>query len=303
MSRTSLRVFGLLRRPYSTASTPESAKKASIPLQVALRRTQTGTTDVNQDRARYDHLLAKGELLTDEGTTPTYEKWLDKVTSRRRRVRGTRTRTTESGTATEVVGQKIYLPNMIFRLMRNHTPPGQPYNPYEATFRIPRSVTKNDVRSYLSAVYGVQCTYIRTDNYIAPLKRELIDGHRIVKTRTGGTQTTYKRAVVGLVEPFMYPNAIEDMTEDERKTHKKWLEDMFAIEARKRHRKEKDQDINTGKQTKRAMTNRGQILDLVMKKRKEREQAVHAAAESLVHSGASPFGGGSLGAGGASKQT
>ncbi|KAJ2966781.1 hypothetical protein NUW54_g13706 [Trametes sanguinea] len=48
-------------------------------------------------------------------------------------------------------------------MVRNHTPPGQPYNPYEATFRVPQSVTKTDIRSYLLAVYGVQTTYIRTD--------------------------------------------------------------------------------------------------------------------------------------------
>ena len=55
----------------------------------------------------------------------------------------------------EVVGQKIFLPNIIFKLVRNHTPAGQPYNPYEATFRVPPSVTKTDVRAYLLAVYGV----------------------------------------------------------------------------------------------------------------------------------------------------
>ncbi|KZT43067.1 hypothetical protein SISSUDRAFT_963123, partial [Sistotremastrum suecicum HHB10207 ss-3] len=98
-----------------------------------------------------------------------------------------------------VVGQRIYLPNIIFRLIRNKTLPGQPYNPYEATFRIPNSVTKNDVRSYLLAMYGVETTYIRTDNYFSPLYRNY---DRTQKTRR---QYTYKRAVVGLVEPFYYP--------------------------------------------------------------------------------------------------
>ena len=36
------------------------------------------------------------------------------------------------------------------------------YNPYEATFRIPQSVTKTNARACLAMVHGVQMTYIRT---------------------------------------------------------------------------------------------------------------------------------------------
>ena len=57
-----------------------------------------------------------------------------------------------------LLGERIYLPNVIFRMVRNHTLPGEPYNPFEATFRIPQSITKTDIRSYLLAVYGVECT-------------------------------------------------------------------------------------------------------------------------------------------------
>jgi len=48
---------------------------------------------------------------------------------------------------TQVVGEKVYLPNIIFRLVPNFTPLGKPYNSHEATFRIPQSVTKTDVRA------------------------------------------------------------------------------------------------------------------------------------------------------------
>lgn len=124
-------------------------------------------------------------------------------------------------TQTQVVGQKVYLPNVIFRMVRNFTPPGKPYNPYEATFRVSQSVTKTDIRSYLASVYGVQTTYIRTDNYLSPYKR----------TFTGWTKARkeYKRAVVGLVEPFYYPQAIEDMPRVEREERQKWLESTFLI--------------------------------------------------------------------------
>lgn len=252
---------------------------------------------MNQDRARYELLKAKGELIQPNGETVSYSEWLEKTTRRRRRVRGTKQRTAEDADAepeTEVVGQKIYLPNLVFRLMRNHTPPGQPYNPYEATFRIPRSLTKNDVRSYLSAVYGVECTYIRTDNYIAPLKRALVDGHRTEAKRVGGTETTYKRAVVGLVEPFMYPNAVEDMTAKERDDHEAWMERMFQTKTYEKYKKEMKQDPKSGMLSKRAMSNRGHILEKVMQKRKERDELMKNAVQNLVSRGATPFGAGSL---------
>jgi len=126
------------------------------------------------------------------------------------------------------VGEKVYLPNIIFRLVPNFTPPGKPYNPYEATFRIPQSVTKTDVRAYLAAVYGVQTTYIRTDNYIAPLRRSW----NTAWVR-GNSYSTYKRAVVGLVEPFYYPKLLEDMSKEERTAREDFLEQQYHVKARK----------------------------------------------------------------------
>jgi len=84
-------------------------------------------------------------------------------------------------------------------------------NTYEATFRIPMSVTKTDIRSYLSAVYGVKPTYIRTANYFSPLHRKFNGA------KTTRSYRTYKRAVVGLVDPFYFPQTMEDMTTEDRK--------------------------------------------------------------------------------------
>ena len=42
----------------------------------------------------------------------------------------------------QVVGKKVYLLNIIFCLVPNFTLLGKPYNPYEATFRIPQSSPK-----------------------------------------------------------------------------------------------------------------------------------------------------------------
>ncbi|KAJ6591632.1 mitochondrial ribosomal protein L23 [Mycena vulgaris] len=126
----------------------------------------------------------------------------------------------------KVEGQKIYLPNVVFRLMRNYTPPGQPYNPWQATFRIPKSLTKTDIRSYLMAVYGVQTTYIRTDNYRAELSRREI---RSTTADKRPSVASYKRAVVGLVEPFYYPLRLEDMEPERRERRVATIEDKLQI--------------------------------------------------------------------------
>ncbi|KAG2039961.1 hypothetical protein BDR03DRAFT_950722, partial [Suillus americanus] len=153
----------------------------------------------------YRRALAKGELMDQQGRDMTEAQWLDALNERRTRLRGLKVTDNNGEKELQVVGQRIYLPNIIFRMVRNHTPTGKPYNPYEATFRVPMSVTKTDVRSYLSAVYGVKTTYIRTANYFSPLYRKY-NGAKATRS-----YRTYKRAIVGLVDPFYYPEAMEDM--------------------------------------------------------------------------------------------
>ena len=223
------------RRLYS--SLPDiaaSARTASTPRAVRLRRLRkrpelaTADSDATSagltptEFARYQRGLAKGELVTPDGKELSEAEWLEKLNDRRTRIRGTKVVKKEDGmTETQVVGQKVYLPNVMFRMVRNFTPPGKPYNPYEATFRVSQSVTKTDIRSYLAAVYGVQTTYIRTDNYLSPYKPT--HGGPVKKRKE------YKRAVVGLAEPFYYPQAIEDMPRVEREQRQKWLEGNFFI--------------------------------------------------------------------------
>ncbi|CCL98566.1 uncharacterized protein FIBRA_00566 [Fibroporia radiculosa] len=280
-----------LRRLYSTI--PEAAavaRTASTPRAVRLRRlrlhkrkhaelpvesdaTPEGLTPT--ELARYKRELAKGNLMQKDGRDLSEKEWLDRLDARRSRVRGVREVVTEDGQKEEqVVGQKVYLPNILFRLVRNHTPPGQPYNPYEATFRIPQSVTKTDVRSYLLAAYGVKTTYIRTDNYLAPLLR---DPHDYSFKRT--TRMTYKRAVVGLVEPFYYPQAIEDMNKQQREERLAWLERSFRINyyqdlrqgalIRMSRAGSKGWKWRTG-----ATANRGNILRIIAERRAARERTI-----------------------------
>ncbi|KAJ3526640.1 hypothetical protein NMY22_g10082 [Coprinellus aureogranulatus] len=179
----------------------------------------------------------------------------------------------------KVAGQRVYLPNIEFKLVRNHTPAGEPYNPYEATFRIPKSVTKTDIRSYLDTVYGVKTTYIRTDNYYAPEEsnpRKAKAAHR-----------SYKRAVVGLVEPFYYPHRLEDMTPAERKERTEWMEREFSIEAMDQLRREEmlRQTIGHGSAAFRYKpenaTRRSHILKLVAERKLQRESMVSQVAQKL----------------------
>lgn len=280
--------FGFLgRRLYSTKPPtiiPDAARVArttSTPLAVRLRRRKKfgpvalGASDATPEgltpteHARYQRLRAKGELIQVDGTDVTESQWVERLNEKRSRVRGFKTTQRNGVEEKKVVGRRVYLPNIIFRLVRNHTPPGQPYNPYEATFRIPNSVTKTDVRSYLLVVYGVKTTYIRTDNYISPIYQ------RQGRKRTKPFKT-YKRAVVGLVDPFYYPLRLEDMETKEREEREKWIEDNFQIQATRAIQKYELLRLTKGqakgwKFKEPIATKRSHILRLVAEKRAKRE--------------------------------
>lgn len=278
------------RRLYSTLpEAAQAARTASTPRAVRIRRarkqpvpegalgtdaTPEGLTPT--ENSRYQRQLAKAELLGPDGRDLTEKEWLDRLDSRRSRVRGVVVTKKDGQAETEVVAQKVYLPNIIFRLVRNHTPPGQPYNPYEATFRLPQSITKTDIRSYLSAVYGVKTTYIRTDNYLAPIPQH---------GRSKKKQKTYKRAVVGLVEPFYYPQAMEDMATAEREKRKEWLEENFKIEEGRRMRimSMKHMNRNTRGFMKKpdVSSGRDNILRRIMASRAKREGEVEKTKEEI----------------------
>ena len=279
-----LGLFG--RRLYSTKSPtilPAAARVArtvSTPLAVRLRRRKkfgpvaVGASDATpegltpSELARYQRLRAKGEATKEDGQDITESEWLQRLNDKRSRIRGIRITQRDGVEEKKVVGRRVYLPNIIFRLVRNNTPSGQPYNPYEATFRIPNSVTKTDVRSYLLSVYGVKTTYIRTDNYISPIYRKL--GHKRKPFKT------YKRAVVGLVDPFYYPHRLEDMEQKERSEREKWIEDNFQIQATRAIQKYELLRLTKGqakgwKWKEPMVTKRSHILRLVAEKRARRE--------------------------------
>ncbi|KAF5351520.1 hypothetical protein D9758_007249 [Tetrapyrgos nigripes] len=289
----------LLRRLYSTnPGLPKAAlaaRTASAPLAVRLRREQKagkpvapGETDATIDgltpseSARYERLKALGTLKkNDDGSFVSPREWSNLINARRSRVRGLRTVKHEGKEEVEVLGQPIYLPNILFKLIRNHTSPAEAYNPYEATFRVPLSITKTDIRSYLLAVYGVKTTYIRTDIYYGALPNP--------RKRVGpGKKAAYKRAVVGLVDPFYYPHRMEDMAEKEKKERLKFIEENFHLERSKEERKTSrtsgfaqllGSDMKTWEL--RGLTSRAAILKRVADRRQEKEMIISEGVQKL----------------------
>ena len=270
-----------LAKVARTASTPRAVKLRRRKQFGAVPKSGTDSTPEGltpTEQARYTRLRAIGALGSNPPRTP--EKWVQKVNTRRSRIRGFRKTVHEGVSKIEVVGQKVYLPNIVFKLVRNQTPLGQPYNPYEATFRIPQSVTKTDIRSLLLAVYGVETTYIRTDNYISPLYRTRVGSER-------RSYKTYKRAVVGLVDPFYYPHRMEDMPEKERQERAEWIEKHFSIQHSRNLQKEellrmtKGQGKASWKFNAPFATKRPHILRLVAERREKRESLVAGLVDGM----------------------
>jgi large subunit ribosomal protein L23 len=185
-----------------------------------------------------------------------------------------------------IVGKRIYLPNFVIQLIRNKTAVNNYYNPYEATFRIPRNLTKNDLRSYLFFVYGVKTTYIRTDNFIAPFKRQ---GR--LRTKIRAPFGTFKRAVVGLVDPFYPPGMLEDMPKKQRDGVKKNIWENFYIPQRSTIREKQMQQMRqpfTALNNKKnpyvegLATSRAKIMQKVLERRKEREKMIQKKVDELT---------------------
>lgn len=224
MASTSRSMLALRRaqRAYATIApnkAAESAQASSAALKIKEKRAQTEVDFARTPAAERIVTLSEKRALVK----PAIER-----DATRGRLRGVRTIRRRDGTVGEqIVGQRIYLPNIIFTLVRNHTPPGKAYNPYEATFRISQNITKTDVRSYLHSIYGVECSYIRTDNYLVPMKHE--KAIAVGRIRDHNQKRAYKRAVVGLKEPFYYPQMVEDMNGKDRWLREQDLEDSFRL--------------------------------------------------------------------------
>lgn len=210
--------------PSSAVAAASAAAARTAPQAVKLRRSVESSHLLPPKlEEEFQSLRLQGQFKGDEASGRK-AFW-----DRRNRVRGIR--------GEETVGQRIYLPNIQIRLVRNHTPPGEAYDANVATFRIPHGMTKTDLRSYLAAVYGMDVTFIRTDNYFAPVKRTQPGGQ--IRPESG-SKKNYKRAIVGLIEPFHYPDDVDELFAQGEKMglgsklgdeRKEWIETNFQMEA------------------------------------------------------------------------
>ncbi|RGB36175.1 hypothetical protein C1646_623056 [Rhizophagus diaphanus] len=85
--------------------------------------------------------------------------------------------------------KKIYLPNIIFRLMRTPSLP-----PNKVAFRIPTNINKLDIKDYLTNIYKLDVVDVRTMVYAAESQ---INHQRY--------RPSYKKAIVTLGDDFNYP--------------------------------------------------------------------------------------------------
>lgn len=255
LNMTSIFRRALSSLPGPSSTTPTLPSLARTAPQAVTRRREV---DAEHNRAQPANLLpprleaefqalrSAGQYKGDEASGR--KAFYDRQVVWRSRVRGVKgskqaairddgdvDSSTDAEPTMEVLGQSIYLPNIQIRLMRNHTPPGEAYDPNVATFRIPHNMTKPDLRSYLSALYGMTVTFIRTDNYFPAVKRMPGGGQVRVPV---GSQKSYKRAIVGLTEPFHYPDDVDELyAQGERMglgqqlgdERKEWIENNFQV--------------------------------------------------------------------------
>jgi large subunit ribosomal protein L23 len=104
--------------------------------------------------------------------------------------------------------------------------------------------------------------------------------------RRGGSARTYKRAVVGLVEPFYYPMMLEDMSKEDREAREQSLDQLYHLHARKDMvkeqyllltRKNSPGWVWRGDLT----TRRGTILKKIAEQRALREQFIQLTKERM----------------------
>ncbi|TPX71081.1 hypothetical protein SpCBS45565_g01360 [Spizellomyces sp. 'palustris'] len=88
-------------------------------------------------------------------------------------------------------GQKLFFPNIVFRLLRSNLPP------HQCIFRCPPQLNKIDITSYLQNLYNITVTDVRTMNYMG----------RTYKARYGGRERTanYKKVIISMEEDFNFP--------------------------------------------------------------------------------------------------
>jgi large subunit ribosomal protein L23 len=288
------------------AATPQSPFEGKIKLPSS-RLPLPGSLEVNFQRLRAEGQFSGDEASARRAFLLSHSDWRSRIRGHKKTLKSHIATGGESTSVSQaaptpgqgqddgLVAKRIYLPNIQIRLMRNHTPPDTAYDPMVATFRIPPSMTKTDLRSYLHAVYGLEVTFIRTDNYLGSVARLPPNASM---TRQGGSKKNYKRAVVGLKQPFVYPDDVHEMSEEDRARREEFLQDNFQTEAGQEFRKKSMMKLAKGwrwrtgthdNQVRLPQTYetpltlvQGNVMREIMKRRQDRERAVADAVASMT---------------------
>ncbi|KAF9581399.1 hypothetical protein BGW38_001607 [Lunasporangiospora selenospora] len=91
--------------------------------------------------------------------------------------------------------KKIYFPSTILKLVRNG--PNVPEVSNTLTFRVPPSMNKMDIKSYLSNIYRLNVLDVRTSNM--PAKLAGAGGNTVLKRQK------FKKAVITIDHEFKWP--------------------------------------------------------------------------------------------------
>lgn len=107
------------------------------------------------------------------------------------------------------------MPNFKLTLCRNS--PAHEHDPFTATFRVPKSLSKPDIVAFLTQVYGLRIIGIRTMIYQGEVVKMFHPG--ISAKKGPARKPGYKKAVIQMDQPFWYP---------ERPSHKE-LDENFSM--------------------------------------------------------------------------
>lgn len=91
------------------------------------------------------------------------------------------------------LGSKLFFPNIVFKLLRSNLPP------HQAVFHCPPQLSKQDIKEYLTKLYDVKITDVRTMNYLAIPQKQ--NGQK----KFGGVPA-FKKCIVTMKEDFMFPD-------------------------------------------------------------------------------------------------
>ena len=73
------------------------------------------------------------------------------------------------------------------------------FPPHQAVFKVPPQLSKVDIKDYLSRLYNINITDVRTMNYLGKVKKD--ENGRVQK------RPDFKKAIITMDHDFVFPDA------------------------------------------------------------------------------------------------